>query len=105
MRILIITRHAGLVQWLKRAGVIGEVYTHVQPDGVDLTGHPEWCREDDLRGAAVYGLLPMRLASTTARYFEVDMAIPAEYRGKEFSAQQMDKWGATLTEYSVRKVK
>lgn len=101
-RKIIVTRHAGLVAWLKREGVTGRVVTHVMSDGAVLADGQ--CHESDLDGAMVYGLLPMRLAARTAKYFEVDFVIPADRRGGEFTPEEMDDWGAKLSEYSVKKV-
>lgn len=96
---IIITRHNGLVAWLKDHGITGPVYAHVLPDGALLA--PGQCCESDLDGAHVYGLLPMRLAARAAVYSEVDMQIPPDRRGGEHTPDEMDSWGAKLSNYKV----
>lgn len=88
---VIITRHAGLLEWLKLHGV--------DTDRV-VTGN---ATVEDVRGADVYGILPLWLAAEANSVTEVSMpGLPFEMRGKEYSAAQMDEWGAHLVRYEVK---
>ncbi len=89
--IVIVSRHQGLVEWLRRKGIEGEVIAHAT--------------EDDVRGKDVIGNLPLHLASVAKSVTVVDMpALPADWRGKDITPDQMDQAGATLTRYVVQKV-
>lgn len=88
---IIVTRHAGLVEWLRRRGIVGDVCEHARPT--------------DVAGRDVIGILPMNLAALAASVTNVDMDIPADRRGTEFTADDMDKWGARLNRYKVEQVK
>lgn len=87
---LIVSRHAGAVEWLRRKGVVGEVITHATPD--------------DVRGKLVVGNLPMHLAALASRVGIIEMPdLPPEARGKDLSADEMDAFGAILTWYRVER--
>ena len=85
---VIITRHKGLVEWLRRRGIEGEVIAHAT--------------EDDVRGKDVIGNLPLHLASVALSVTVVDMPyLSPELRGQDLSPEQMDEAGATLRRYVV----
>ena len=89
--IVIVSRHQGLVDWLRRKGIVGKVVTHATPD--------------DVRGKDVIGNLPLHLAAVAKSVTVVDMpALPADWRGQDLSPDQMDQAGATLSRYVIRKV-
>ena len=89
---LIVTRHLGLVEWLARRGIVGEVRAHVD--------------DDDVGGRLVVGVLPLHLAARAWRIITVDMpGMPAERRGAEATPEEMDSWGARMTTYRVRRKK
>lgn len=89
--IVIVSRHQGLVDWLRRKGIVGKVIAHATPD--------------DVRGKDVIGNLPLHLAAMAKSVTVVDMpALPADWRGQDLSPEQMDEAGATLRRYVVRKV-
>lgn len=88
--ILIVTRHSGMVDWLSRNGVSGRVVSHASAE--------------DVRGMNVYGNLPMHLAALADSITTVDMDLPAEMRGQDISADQMDSYDARMTTYQVRSV-
>ena len=88
---VIVTRHQGLVEWLRRRGIEGEVIAHAT--------------EDDVRGKDVIGNLPLHLANVALSVTVVDMPnLPPELRGQDLSPEQMDQAGATLTRYVVQKM-
>ena len=85
---LIVTRHAGLVEWLRLHGVTGEVIPHAT--------------EENVRGRVVYGVLPLNLAAAAARVYAIDLpGLKPEQRGKDLTPDEMDDAGATLRGYRV----
>ena len=89
---IIVTRHTGLIQWLKSHGIVGDVISHVE-------------FPDQIRGKDVYGVLPLHLASVCNSVTTVDMpGLPSEKRGIDISVEEMDAYGATMSRYEVRKV-
>lgn len=88
---VIITRHAGLLEWLKAHGIEATV----------VTGN---ATVEDVKGKDVYGILPLWLAAEANSVTEVSMpGLPLEMRGKEYCAAQMDEWGAHMVRFTVRK--
>jgi len=87
---LIVTRHAGLVEWLTRRGITGEVIQHVTSPAL-------------VAGRDVIGALPLHLAAEAASVTVVDMPLlTPEQRGKDLTPEEMDEAGATLRRYVVR---
>ena len=85
---LIVTRHKGMVQWLKNMGVEGRVIEHAT--------------EEDVRDNVVYGNLPFGLASAAAFVTVVEMPdLKSEHRGKDLSPEEMNAAGARLRSYKV----
>jgi putative CRISPR-associated protein (TIGR02620 family) len=91
MNNLIVSRHKGLVDWLKDRGIEGEIISHVTDPTI-------------LRGRKVYGVLPLSLAAEAMEVWEVAMPnLQPEQRGKELSIEEMDNAGACLRCYVVTK--
>lgn len=89
---IIVTRHSGLTEWLRRQGIDGEVISHV-------------INAEQVEGKHVYGALPFHLASLAESVTVVDLPnLPADKRGAELSADEMDAYGATLCTYVVRRL-
>ena len=88
---VIVTRHTGAIEWLRRRGIEGNVITHATPD--------------DVTGAVVVGALPLNLAALAAEVVTIDMNLPPELRGVDLTPEQMDACGATLRRYRVEAVK
>ncbi len=88
---IIVTRHAGMVEWLARRGITGEVKSQVTAE--------------DVRGKRVYGVLPLHIAAEAAEVVTVDMPkIKQEQRGQDLSPEEMDAAGACLTTYRIIRV-
>jgi len=88
MNKVIVTRHTGLVEWLARKGVKGEVISQATPENV--------------RGKHVYGVLPLHLACLATDITVVDLPnLKPELRGTDLTPEQMDEAGATLSTYVV----
>ena len=92
-----ITRHPGAVDWAVKNGVVGAtVLPHV---GEDFFAS---LKEAD----KVIGILPVALAfrvcAAGAEFYDLSLPqLPAEMRGKELTASQMDAFGATVTRFIV----
>lgn len=84
---IIVTRHPGLVEWLNKQGIEGEVKASVTID--------------DIRGKHVIGALPAHIAQLAAYVTSVDYFCPFEMRGKDLTANQLDEYGAQLFDYRV----
>lgn len=84
---IIVTRHKGLVEWLERHGITGEVKPSVTVD--------------DIRNKHVIGALPAHIAQYALYLTSVDYSCPFEKRGKELTADDLDSYGAKLFDYTV----
>ena len=85
---IIVTRHAGLVEFLASRGVTGTVVAHATAENV--------------KGKDVYGILPLNLAALCRTITSVDMALPAEKRGAELSATEVAEYFTGMTTYVVK---
>jgi CRISPR-associated protein Csx16 len=94
----LVTRHAGAVAWARRHGIEAEWKPHFEE--ADLAGVRP--------GDSVLGPLPVQLIAEVnargGRYFNVEMRLAAEARGRELTADDMDRLGARLVEYRVQRV-
>ena len=93
MTIWFVSRHPGALAWVARQGLqIDRFATHLDPAEVHV-------------GDIVIGSLPVNLAAEAcrrgARYLHLSVALPPELRGKELSADQLEKLGARLEEYWI----
>ena len=84
---IIVTRHPGLVEWLEKQGITGEVKASVTAN--------------DILGKHVVGALPAHIAQYAAYITSVDYFCPFEMRGKDLTAEQLDEMGAKLFDYIV----
>lgn len=88
-----ISRHPGAVAWARRQGFpIDRVIGHLDPEIL-------------APGDFVLGTLPVHLAAAVcargARYFHLSLALPAEWRGRELSDEELGALGARLQEYRI----
>ena len=85
---VIVSRHAGAVEWLRRQGIEGKVIAHAAPE--------------DVRGKVVIGALPLHLAALAERVGSIDMPqLAAADRGRDLTPEEMDAAGAHLSWYVV----
>lgn len=94
-RTILVTRHAGARAWIERQGIaVDEVRDHLDVDGV---------RAGDL----IVGTLPAHLAAEVcerrAEYIHLAIDLPAELRGRELSAEDLDRLGARLVPLVVHR--
>jgi len=88
---VIVTRHAGLVEWLAQRGVRGEGLAQV--------------KRSDIEGKIVVGALPLHLAASAAEVVAIDMPnLTAEQRGRDLTPAEMDEAGASLARYRVQRI-
>lgn len=85
---IIVTRHAGLVEFLASRNVTGTVVAHATADIV--------------RGRDVYGVLPLHLAAVCRTVTTVDLDLPADKRGAELSVNEVETYFTGMTTYVVK---
>lgn len=84
---IIVTRHAGLVEFLAARGITGVVVAHATAE--------------DVKGRDVYGILPFHLAAMCRTVTTVDMNVPADKRGAELSVNEVETYFTGMTTYVV----
>ena len=87
MRTIIVSRHEATIEWLRDQGVEGDVVADATPDVV--------------RGAIVYGNLPLHLAALADEVWVVGfMTTPP--RGVNVSRTVMEECGVHVSGYRVQ---
>lgn len=87
---IIVTRHAGLVKYLKEIGMADDstsVISHASPDSV--------------RGKHVCGVLPHNLSCLCAFFTEIPLNVPPELRGHELNLEQVRQYAGRPVTYKV----
>jgi CRISPR-associated protein Csx16 len=97
MTVLFVTRHTGARDWATRQG----------HDAATIVAHLEPSQIASLRpGDTVIGTLPVNivaeLCARGVRYLHLSLDLPAEARGRDLSADEMDAFGARLEAFDVR---
>ena len=88
-----VTRHPGALAWAQRHGVqVDRQLAHLDASVVEA-------------GDTVIGILPVNLAAQVCarggRYLNLSLDLPAEARGRELSADELEAYGARLEAYAV----
>ena len=91
-----VSRHAGAIEWARRAEL-----------GIDL-----WVEHLDLAQVhandTVIGTLPVNLAAEVcergARYFHLALKVPAEWRGRELSNEDLQTLAAHIVPYRIQPI-
>ena len=86
----IITRHPGLVEYLKEIGLADATTTvlaHATPENV--------------RGKHVCGVLPHSLSCLAESFTEVPLTLPPELRGMELTLEQVRQYAGDPVTYRV----
>ena len=91
-----VSRHPGAVEWAKHQNlVIDRWVAHLDP--------AEVCAED-----VVIGTLPVNLAAAIcdrgARYLHLSLKVPVAWRGRELSAEDLQRLDAQLQFYRIDRV-
>lgn len=91
-----VSRHPGAIEWAARQGI----RVDQQVDHLDVT--------QIQAGDVVIGTLPVHLAAEVcqrrARFFNLSLDVPAEARGRELTADELERLGARIEEYRVERV-
>ncbi len=92
-RTLFVTRHGGAREWAARQGLrVDEFLAHLDPRSINP-------------GDLVIGSLPVHLVAEICRrggrYKHLSMQVPPEARGRELTAEEMERYGARLEEFRV----
>lgn len=86
---VIVSRHAGAIEWLKRQGITGEVISHVDDPA-------------QIRGRIVIGNLPLHLAAEASIIGSIELPnLRPDQRGKDLTADEMEEADARLAWYAV----
>jgi len=92
MATFLVTRHAGALEWAARQGIHAEALEHLDVKQI----RP---------GDVVIGTLPVHLAAEICarggRYVHLSMEVPQEARGRELTADDMERFNARLEEFEV----
>lgn len=88
-----VSRHAGAHDWLAARGLpVDRRIAHLAPEQV-------------APGDIVIGTLPINLVAAIcargAHYIHLALELPAEARGRELTAAELDRYGAHLISYEV----
>lgn len=97
MTVWFVNRHPGALDWMERKGPgFDRHVAHLDPREI-------------APGDSVIGSLPVNLAAEVcargATYTHLSLRIPANNRGRELSADQLDNFEATLESFYIRKLK
>lgn len=93
MDTIVVTRHAGLVEYLRSEGLA--------PADCEVVEH---ATAESVRGRHVIGVLPLWLAAEAASVTEIPMSIPRDQRGVELSAEQTAEYAGDPRTYRVEMV-
>jgi len=89
-----VSRHPGAIEWLSRQGIaVDQQIAHLNLQQIQP-------------GDWVLGSLPVNMAAAVcargARYLHLSLQVPADARGRELSADELDAFGAHLQAFEVR---
>ncbi|MEF3193258.1 MAG: CRISPR-associated protein Csx16 [Halothiobacillaceae bacterium] len=90
-----VTRHIGAIEWAARKGLrVDRQVAHLNPADIQP-------------GDIVIGTLPIHLAAEVcargARFFNLSLDVTPEARGRELSADDLERFKARIEEYAVTK--
>lgn len=88
-----VSRHPGAIAWAAEQGLaIDRTIAHLEPGMIKP-------------GDTVIGSLPVHLAATVcsanATYVNLSLELPADWRGRELSAQELRQCKATLQAFTI----
>lgn len=96
MKTWLVSRHSGAKAWILQQGI----KVDVQAEHLDTS----LLQDNDI----VVGTLPIQIVAElnarSIRYLHLEVSVPAELRGKELSMEQLNALGATLSEFSVKRL-
>jgi CRISPR-associated protein Csx16 len=96
MTIWFVSRHLGALNWMRRRGIVFD--RHV----------PHLTMEEVHMGDTVIGSLPVNLAGEVcargATYRHLSLEVAAADRGRELSADDLDRYQAILATYFIEEI-
>ena len=89
-----VSGHPGAIEWAGRERLaIDRWVAHLDPEQVG-------------DGDTVIGTLPVNLAAAVcrrgARYLHLSLRVPAQWRGRELTAEELQMLGASLVRYHIK---
>lgn len=95
MKKIIVTRHAGLIEYIK-------TYLPTLAEGAEVVPH---AKAEEITGAHVIGPLPLHLACLCAQVTEIPLVYTDQTaRGKELSMEEVAQMAQAPVTYVIRKV-
>ena len=93
MTTFFVTRHHGAIEWAQRHGLaVDRQLAHLDPEQI-------------APGDTVIGVLPVNLAARVCarggHYLNLSLDLPAEARGQELTADELERYGARLESYFI----
>ncbi len=93
MTTFFVSRHPGAIEWAGRQGVaVDRLVAHLDTGDIEA-------------GDVVIGTLPVNLAAEVCRrggrYLHLCLELPLALRGRELSADDLERYGAGLKAYAV----
>ena len=86
--ILIVTRHVGAVEWLRKRGYNGNVIPYASPK--------------DVNNRIVVGNPPLHISYAARRVGFIEIPrLPRSLRGQELTCAQLEQYGARIRWYTV----
>jgi len=97
MTIWFVSRHPGAVEWVKTQGVcVDRWVSHLSLNDV-------------ASGDTVIGILPINMVAVVcsrgARYYNLSLNLPLDWRGRELNVDELNVAGAKLEEFVVSLVR
>lgn len=91
----LVTRHSGAKEWVENKGIaIDQLLEHVDPFQLKA-------------GDTVVGTLPVnlieKLTHLGVRYYHIKLNLDESHRGKELTAEEMNRLGAQIEEFRVKR--
>ncbi|MEJ2248067.1 MAG: CRISPR-associated protein Csx16 [Candidatus Lokiarchaeota archaeon] len=87
---IVVTRHKDLISFLKHKKVI-----------TDDTPVISYAKSKDIIGKHVIGKLPFHMAANTTLYSEVRLRTPADKKGEELTAEEIDFYFVDTNTYCI----
>nr|BDI55091.1 MAG: CRISPR-Cas system-associated protein Csx16 [uncultured archaeon] len=91
--IIIVSRHAGAINWLKKH----------YPKFSNLK-HLTHISEEEIKDRIIIGTLPVNLAVLAKEYWHLSMNVPLEMRGKELTVEDMENFNCKIENYKILKI-
>lgn len=96
MTVWLVTRHPGALEWAQARGIAFDRHVeHLAPEEVSA-------------GDKVIGSLPVNLAAEVcargAEYWNLSLRLERDDRGRELLAEDLERCGAVLEHYAVRRI-